>query len=153
MSASVLEAALTALVTALNTGRPAGLPVIERDRWVDLEAQVAMPVIALSGYEDEPKGNQNEDRLIDFRTVKANFEIYVAATSGVSASQAVDAAAQWISKQCGPVDSTGALAGTGAIRVVLMKKMAIVGKGNVARCLVELGIEYRNLVNDVTRAK
>ncbi len=153
MSASVLEAVLTTLVAALNTNRPAAVPVVERDRWVDLEGPVAMPVVSLSGWEDEPKGGQSTDRMVDFRVVKANFEIYAAASGVVTASQSVDAAVQWITKQCGPVDTTGALASTGATFVSLEKKMAIVGKGNVCRCLVELAIEYRNLVNDVTRAK
>ena len=153
MSVSVLEGVLTALVAVLNTNRPAAVPVVERDRWVDLDGPTSMPVVALSGWEDEPKGGQSTGRLVDFRVVKANFEVYAVASGSTTASQSVDAAVQWISKQCGPVESVGALASTGATFVSLEKKMAIVGKGNVCRCLVELAIEYRNLVNDVTRAK
>lgn len=153
MSASVLEATLAALVSALNTGRPAGVPVIERDRWVDVEAGPAtMPVVALTGWEDEPHSNQNDDRLVDFRTVKVNFEIYAVGGATTTASQAVDEIVQWIATQCGTTEGN-ALVATGAIRAAIEKKIAVVGKGNVCRCLVEVAIDYRNLVNDLTRAK
>jgi hypothetical protein len=158
MSTSVLEQVLTAMVTTLNTSRPGSVPVIERDRWVDVDdSQASLPVVLLSGYEDEPHANQNQERTVDMRRVMARFEIYTIKTAtGVSpamtATQASDAAVQWITKQCGTVELGTPLAGV-AFRVTLEKRMAIMGKGDVCRCLLELGIDYRNLTNDITRVK
>ena len=153
MSASVLEQVTAALVTALNTGRPAGVPAIERDRWVDVDTgPEAWPACSLSGYEEEPRPNQNEDRPLDFRRVRLSFEIYAAGSDATTPSQEADVIAVWIARQCGPTGA-GALASAGVVRIEFEKRMAIVGKGNHCRCLVQLRLEYRNVVTDITRAK
>jgi hypothetical protein len=153
MSDSVLETLLIALVTDLNTSRPGGVPTIERDRWVDVDTLASdLPVCALSGYDDDSHPNQHEDRGVDLRRVKASFEIYAKSNgSGRTASQMVDATYQWLAKRAGPIE-TGPLAGI-ANRVAMGRKLAVVGKGDIARCLVEMHIDYRNVVNDVTRVK
>ena len=118
---SVLEASIAALVTALNTGRPVAVPVIERDRWIDVQAgPTAAPVIALTGWEDEPEPGQNADRVMDQRRARLNFEIYGTAVSPLTASQVIDESVQWIGSKCGPVDAnSGGFATAGAIRLTL----------------------------------
>lgn len=152
---SVLEASIAALVTALNTGTPAGVPTLERDRWVDVEAgPAALPVAVLSGWEDEPKADQDEDRVLDLRRARLVIELYVTGTGGATPSQVADATLQWIGSKCGGNGAIAPeLANAGIIRLQLLKKAAIAAKGNVCRCLVELAMDYRNLVNDLTRVK
>jgi len=150
---TVFEGILAAYVTALNTGRPASVPVIERDRWIDVEAgPTSTPVVALSGWEDEPESDQNDERVLDLRRAKVIFEIYASTSPTTAASAAIDAAVEWIGSKCGPQDS-GTLAIANAHRLTLLKKAAVVGKDNTMRCLLEVAIDYRNLVNDLTRAR
>jgi hypothetical protein len=154
MSSSILESILTALVADLNTSRPTGVPLCQRDTWVDVDIDpTVMPVLALSGFEEERLQGQADNALVDFRVLKANFEIYAKGVDGgVSPSQAADAIVQWIAQRCGVVDVGHSLVNW-AEYVELEKRMAIIGKGNACRCLVVLKIQYRNVVNDITRVK
>lgn len=150
---TVFEAILSAYVTALNTGRPASVPAIERDRWIDVEAgPTSTPVVALTGWEDEPVPDQNADRNVDWRRARLVFEIYASTTATTTAMATVDAALEWIGSKCGPVD-TGSLATAGAVRLVFLKRALVVAKGNTVRCLAEVAIDYRNTINDLTRVK
>lgn len=152
---TVLEACTAALVTALDTGRPALVPAPERDRWVDVEVGPASAsVLALAGFEDEPDENRisGVQDFVDFRRVKLLFEIWTSTTSGATAAVAMDTIIEWLGRTCGPVDA-GPLATAGATRLRMGKKTVVVAKGNTMRGLVELVLEYRNLTNDLTRAK
>lgn len=150
---TIFEGVLAAFVTALNTGRPVTVPAIERDRWIDVEAGPAStPAVAVTGWEDEPVPDQNPDRNLDLRRAKVVFEIYASTTPTATAAASIDAALEWIGSKCGPVDA-GALASAGAHRLTFGKRAAVVGKGNTMRCLAEVAIDYRNLVNDLTRVK
>jgi hypothetical protein len=150
---TVFESILSAYVTALNTARPASVPVIERDRWIDVETgPTSAAVIALTGWEDEPIPDQNPDRPLDFRRARLVFEIYASTTTTVSAVTVVDAALEWIGSKCGPVD-TGSIATAGAVRLTFLKRAVVIGKGNTLRCLAEVAIDYRNKTNDLTLVK
>lgn len=150
---TVLEACLQALLAALNTGRPALVPVVERDRWIDVETgPTSAAVVALAGFEDEPQPGQQDDRFVDFRTARLMFEIWASKTAGATAVEVLDAATEWLGRQCGPVEAA-TLVAAGATRVTLAKRTAVVAKGDGMRGLVELALEYRNLTNDLTRAK
>jgi hypothetical protein len=150
---TVFESILSAYVTALNTARPASVPIIERDRWIDVElGPTSAVVVALTGWEDEPAPDQNADRNLDVRRARLVFEIYASTTTLVPAVTAVDAALEWIGSKCGPVDS-GSIATAGAFRLTFLKRAVVVAKNNTLRCLAEVAIDYRNLVNDLTRVK
>ena len=150
---TVFESILSAYITALNTGRPASVPAIERDRWIDVEAgPTSTPVIALTGWEDEPHADQEADRPLDMRRARLVFEIYASTTTLVSAVTIVDDALAWIGSKCGPIDS-GSIATVGAVRLTFLKRAVVVAKGNSLRCLAEVAIDYRNLVTDLTRVK
>lgn len=151
---TVLEASIAALVASLNTGTPAGVPTFERDRWVDVDLDVTVPTAVLSGWEDAPHEGQDEDRVLDIRRARLVIELYVRGVSGGTPSQAADLAVEWIGTKCGPNGAIEmALAQAGIIRLLMLKKAAIAAKGNVCRCMVELAMDYRNFVNDLTRAK
>lgn len=152
---SVCEASLTALVSVLNTGTPVGLPATERDRWIDVEAgPTATPVVALNSYEDDTLPGQEEDRYLDFRRVKAGFEIYASKTATLAAREVVDAIVVWVGSKAGPVDAgSGALASAGIVRVQVLKRTAVVASGDASRCLLEVALDYRNVTNDLTRVQ
>lgn len=153
MSASICEAVIAALVTALNTSRPVGVPTFERDRWVDVEAGPStMPVAIVAGYKDEPLPEQDGNRMMDLRRVRVAFELYTIGGGSFTASAAADEIVQWIGTKCG-VELSAGLVSAGAHRITLEERVAVVAKGNVCRCSVELLIEYRNLINDLTRTK
>lgn len=152
---SVCETVLAALVTVLNTSPPLGTPVVERDRWIDVETGPGKtPVVALNSYEDDSLPGQEEDRAVDFRRVKAGFEIYANAVAPTPARAVVDAIVSWVGTKCGPVDAgSGALATAGVTRVQLLKRTAVVARGDASRCLLEVAIDYRNVINDLTRVQ
>lgn len=152
---TILDGSIGALVTVLNTARPADVVTIERDRWVDVEVGPgASNVITLASFEDEPEPDQRADRTIDQRRARLGIEIYTSPTPSVTAAAAADAAVAWIGSKCGPVDSgSGLLATAGAVRLTLGKRAAVVGKGGAVRTFLELLLEYRNFTNDLTRAR
>lgn len=152
---TVLESCIGALVTVLNTSRPADVVPIERDRWVDVEVGTgAVNVITLASFEDEPEPDQHADRVVDQRRAKLGVEIYTSPAGAVTAAAAADAAVAWIGSKSGPVDAgSGALATAGLVRLTLGKRAAVVGKGGAVRTFLELQLEYRNLTKDLTRAR
>ncbi len=170
MSTSVVESIVATLVDTLNAvGRPSLVPLVERDRWVDIELD-QLPVITLSGWEDDAESNQSSDRVVDRRVLSLHFEIYASGlperpSDGVSGglgestlpaippSQAADVLWQWLVKQCGVVTSTHPLWNYGVSRVLSEKRLLVVAKENVVRGLVVLTVHYQNLVNDATRVK
>jgi hypothetical protein len=154
MSYTIPEQILQATVTALNaTGKPAAVPATQRDRWLDLDTDSdSIPALLLSGWEDLTLPNQQEDGPIDRRRLVATFELFAKGSSGVTASQAVDAMVQWISRLAGPVELGSTFAGL-AIRVRVPEKAAVVAKGNICRALLRLAFDYRTLVADATLVK
>ena len=164
---TVLETVCETLVTAMNTSRPAGVPVTERDRFVDVDA-TDLPACVLTGWEDDPVEHQDAFRVLDQRTATLTFMVYAAGAverpnlapeeggpttlPQVTGSQAIDPIVAWLVAQCGPVEAGSALAGTGVSRVTCRKRVAAMGKDNLIRCAVELSVDYQHLVNDATRS-
>ena len=166
MSTTICEQIVSALIDDLNTGRPGGVPLIERDRWVDVESDT-LPVVTLSGWEDDPVEHQDDNVPLDERLLALHFEIYSYGTPqtttgslpdglttvpAVPPSRAVDAMWEWITRRCGVPDSSSPWADLGVASIRCGKRLAVVGKGNFVRSLCVLIVKYQNVVNDATRA-
>lgn len=154
MTYTVLEQILQLTLTTLNgAAKPVGVPITQRDRWLDLETDVeSLPALVLAGWEDSSLANQQEDTPIDRRRLVVSFELFARAAVGQSASQAVDGMVQWLSKLGGPVELGSPFAEL-AIRFKVTEKAAVVVKGDICRAIVRLAVDYRTLVADATRVK
>jgi hypothetical protein len=151
---TIVEQTLQAIVTTLNgASKPAAVPAVERDRWLDLETDSdSIPALLLSGWEDATLPNQQEDAPIDRRKLIVTFELFARATATVTASRAVDDMVTWIHTLCGPVEAGSPFDGL-AIRLRIPEKAAVVAKGNICRALLRLAVDYRTLAADATKVK
>jgi hypothetical protein len=147
---SVPEQILQGFATLLALNKPAAVPALARDRWLDIDS-VDAPAMYIAGWEDDPDPEQGVDRPIDVRRLKVTFVLFGKKSTGVTASQAVDVMVQWIQAQLNgiPEGETNPLLRI-VLRVSIGKKAAVVEKGVICRALVEVVADYRVLMKDVT---
>jgi hypothetical protein len=151
VSYSLPETILQGYLTLLNgVTKPSTVPALQRDRWYDLDS-VDAPVMYIAGWEDDPVEGQDADSPIDRRQLKSTFVLFGKKATGVTPSQAIDAMVQWITAQLDgiPEGATNPLLRI-VMRVRIGKKAAVVEKGDICRCVVEVVADYRVLTKDVT---
>lgn len=160
MAASISEQIIAIVATLLGTGRPAGIPQMERDRVFDLE-QPDLPALLLSAYEErlsraqEANLDQDPDDCSEERSLVLHFELYAQGSAGQAASLATDAMAAWIVQQlCGEVGATSPFYGL-ADRVRPGIRTSQLAKSVPPFCAtaLEIIVSTSYLTNDLTRRR
>lgn len=98
---SVREQVLAAVMTALNTGRPMGVPAAERTRVLALEA-ASLPSIVLVPRRESVEAKGGRFGPLVERRLTIELEHRAAGGSGLAADQAADALLSWpVKALCG----------------------------------------------------
>jgi hypothetical protein len=155
---SVAEQIIAIVTTLLSTGRPGGIPELERDRVFDLE-HPDLPAMLLTAYEErlsraqEAGVDQDPDDGSEERALVLGFELYAQAGPGLTATQATDAMAVWIVQRlCGEVGSTSVFFGL-ADRIRPGARISQLAKAAPPFCAtgLEIIVSTSYLTHDLTR--
>lgn len=147
---SLREQILSAALTALNTSHPSGVPATVRGRHRNLTPD-QLPALSLyPGPEDTVQPVHHSRSPIMQRSLGIVIEAVAAASSGMTADQAVDPLCAWAVKALAG-NLFGALA-TAALEVKTRFRYGVAGKTPVCLARVEFQIAYSSHVNDLERA-
>lgn len=159
---TIAEQVIAVALVQLDTGRPAGIPPLQRDRVFDLEDgpdATDLPAMLLMGYEERlPVSREmNPDLtpcdLDEARSLVLHFALYGRAAEGKTATQATDIMASWIDHQLsGPCGAASPFHGLADLVRPGIRVSQLV-KGAMPYCLTGLEIVFTTsfLTGDMTR--
>ncbi len=152
---TIRQQLLTAMETRLNTGRPAGVPQVERSRAVDVDPE-QLPSLVMNWVAATPRTNLQQVRrepaedVVCRRVLSVRFASRAAGGGGQTAEQNAEVMAAWVVKQlCGVVSDASPFYHL-AHRIDLGGEACSFSHGAPGQCLVdvELIVDYGHLVSD-----